>query len=279
MRLADELRLPLAARGNALRGAFGMALAGQACAPECGGLLLCAQRESCVFARVFKPQWTVPGRQGGCPAPYIVRPPLEETISFPGSRSVAFGVRLLGHAIADLDAVRLALQAMVAIDGIPIENVAVTPLGRVNLGDYAAEGSTCTRAEVTYLTPTEMREQGRVAEIPSFPVLVKHIAGRLADLCRSCGDAPWGADLAAIHRLAETATITGWHGRKMRSFRKSAVTGELQPLGGFVGVVRYSGIAPELWPLLRAGEEIHVGRAAAWGNGWFEALPLGNGTP
>jgi len=55
-----------------------------------------------------------------------------------------------------------------------------------------------------------------------------------------------------------------WIDRSRRTRR-----GETQDLSGFVGEVIYRGDIEPFLPLLLLGEYVHVGKNAAFGNGWY----------
>ncbi len=277
LRLGAALPWPQRERGNTLRGAVGMALAAQACTPGCAGQLTCSDWRACAYARVFRPQWSVPGRQGFCPSPYLLRPPLDDDSGYGAGQEFDFELRLLGRAMEDAATVNRALASLRRVRDTPVEVLNIEPGSVIQLENLAA-GPAASSADVTFLTPTELKTRDETADLPTFPLLIKHLTGRLADLCRSCGAAPWTADLGGLRRLAEQAEITTWRGAKVRSYRHSSASGQTHPVGGVIGTVRYSGMDPVLWPLLRMGEQIHVGHGAAWGHGWFTVQPIKEST-
>ena len=60
--------------------------------------------------------------------------------------------------------------------------------------------------------------------------------------------------------------------RRSRVSSKPGKRGLRHDIGGFTGACCFEGDLSEFWPLLRLGELAHVGKHAAWGNGWFEVL-------
>jgi len=52
--------------------------------------------------------------------------------------------------------------------------------------------------------------------------------------------------------------------------RYSKHRGITQKLKGWVGEVVYEGDLQEFWPFLWLGQYVHVGKAAAFGQGWYE---------
>jgi hypothetical protein len=89
-------------------------------------------------------------------------------------------------------------------------------------------------------------------------------------LCRLYEELEWQAGFAAIGQAADKATVCDWEGGWVEYSRPSTRTDEEMPLAGFRGTISCKGIDPRLWPLLRIGEEIHVGRQVVWGHGLFQ---------
>ncbi len=53
--------------------------------------------------------------------------------------------------------------------------------------------------------------------------------------------------------------------------RTSSRTGQRHELSGFVGEATHEGDLTEFLPWLMLGTLVHVGKHAAWGNGWYAA--------
>ena len=52
--------------------------------------------------------------------------------------------------------------------------------------------------------------------------------------------------------------------------RRSSRTGQVHPIGGFVGEADYEGELSEFVPFLRAAKWVGVGRQTVWGKGMIE---------
>jgi len=109
---------------------------------------------------------------------------------------------------------------------------------------------------------------------PPFGVLLRRLRDRLSSLCAFFGPEPWQRDdFGELGRLADevelVASDTAWEHRSRRSTR----TGRTHELSGFVGSATYrfptASHLASLFPLLRYGELLHVGKHAVWGNGRF----------
>ena len=55
--------------------------------------------------------------------------------------------------------------------------------------------------------------------------------------------------------------------RHVQGERRSGRTGQVHPLGGFIGVGEYEGDLGEFVPILKAAEWTGVGRQTVWGKG------------
>lgn len=148
-------------------------------------------------------------------------------------------------------------------------------------------------ATIEFLSPTWLREKGRDLRVPTSPAqasrpairafgtksrdlrvptfaaLVCHVRDRISMLCRLYEGLEWRASYAEIGHLASLATGVCWDGHWVQYPRISTRTGEEMSLAGYLGTVTCQGIDPRILPMLRIGEEIHVGRQVVWGHGRY----------
>ncbi len=104
--------------------------------------------------------------------------------------------------------------------------------------------------------------------MPQFPAFVKRLRDRVNALAYFyCGEA-LDLDFRELgeraEKVKEVAVKSRWIDRSRRTRR-----GEQQNLSGFIGEVTYRGDLAPFLPLLLLGEYIHVGKNAAFGNGWY----------
>ena len=98
---------------------------------------------------------------------------------------------------------------------------------------------------------------------------VRRVRDRISLLSLLWEGSEWQAGYKAIGDRAEAAVTQRTDGRWNVHERHSTKTDRDMPVEGFLGSVFYDGADTQLWPLLRMGEEIHVGQHAVWGNGRY----------
>jgi CRISPR/Cas system endoribonuclease Cas6 (RAMP superfamily) len=125
-------------------------------------------------------------------------------------------------------------------------------------------------ATIRFLTPTFLRADGEVILQPAFHHLFKRLRDRLNALVTFFGDGPLGVDFRGIGERAEKVRTVSAQAGWVERFRTSSRTRQRHELSGFVGEAIYEGDLAEFVPWLALGELAHVGKHAAWGNGWFE---------
>jgi hypothetical protein len=127
---------------------------------------------------------------------------------------------------------------------------------------------------ISFLTPTFLRAGGEVVRQPEFHHLFKRLRDRINALGSFFGDGPLDADFHGLGERAEkirTVSVqTDWVDR----FRTSSRTRQRHELSGFIGDTTYEGELREFLPWLALGELAHVGRHAAWGNGWYRVAEV-----
>lgn len=122
-------------------------------------------------------------------------------------------------------------------------------------------------------TPVDLKDGGRAVTRPQFGPLIRRLRDRVAALAAFFGDGPIDVDFRQISAAADSVRLVEDRTRRVDIDRRSARTGQRHDIGGFIGEARYEGDAIGwLMPLLRLGEVIHVGKHAAFGNGWLSVV-------
>jgi len=116
-------------------------------------------------------------------------------------------------------------------------------------------------------TPTELKADGNTVDQPEFGVLAARIRDRISTLRALYDDGPLTIDFREFGERAEHIRLTRCDLHHVDSSRRSARTGQVHSLGGFVGEVEYQGDLTEFVPYLRAAQWTGVGRQTAWGKG------------
>ena len=128
------------------------------------------------------------------------------------------------------------------------------------------------RVGLRFLTPTELKSAGGLAQRPEFPILFSRLRDRLSTLRALYGAGPLDIDFRAMGERANAIRLVrcdlAWESVE----RKSGRTGQVHPLGGFVGEADYEGDLAEFMPWLRAARWVGVGRQTVWGKGDVRVL-------
>jgi hypothetical protein len=127
---------------------------------------------------------------------------------------------------------------------------------------------------VEFLSPTELKHEGRIASQPEFPILFGRIRDRISTLSRLYGAGNLKIDYSGTNERAARVRMTACDVRRKEIGRRSTKTGEFHSIGGFVGVAEYEGDLTEFLPWLDAGRWTGVGRQAVWGKGEITTHPI-----
>ncbi len=123
------------------------------------------------------------------------------------------------------------------------------------------------RVTVCFRTPTELKSDGRTVEQPEFGVLAARLRDRISTLSALYGEGPLKLDFREFGERAARVQMTRCEIRPVEASRRSARTGQIHSLGGFVGQAEYEGDLTGFLPFLRAAHWTGVGRQTAWGKG------------
>lgn len=124
-----------------------------------------------------------------------------------------------------------------------------------------------TALRVRFLTPTELKSGQQLAERPEFSILASRIRDRISTLGKLYGDGPLEIDFRAFGERAALVRMTRCDLRQVDVVRRSSRTGQVHPIGGFIGEAEYEGELTEFVPYLRAARWTGVGRQTVWGKG------------
>ena len=154
-------------------------------------------------------------------------------------------------------------------DGVSLAMRDVEP---TNL-DLAPPTGSVQRVRVRFVTPTELKSGHQIVSQPEFGVLAARIRDRLSKLRELYGDGPLTIDFRGFGDRAALVRMTRCEISRVEVERRSSRTGQVHPIGGFIGEAQYEGDLGEFIPYLRAAKWTGVGRQTVWGKGEIEILP------
>ena len=290
-RALEYVYFPPGKAGNIVRGALGRTFRKFACAPSCSDARLCSQRDLCAYARLFEPVAVEAGPSGfhDWPRPFVIRAAHldacrvrpQEIFHFDLCMFQLHGPALAYFAFSFLELVREGLgpgRAKVELAAVH----SLTASGEVGtkvfdggiLGEpqsitlsLASESGSPGHVRIVFLTPTELKEEGRVVRQPEFRTLFARVRDRILLLRRLYGGGPLPLDFAGSNARAASVKLVNSSLRWETSERRSGRTGQTHSLGGLMGWADYEGELDEFVPYLKAAYWTGVGRQTTWGKG------------
>ena len=129
-------------------------------------------------------------------------------------------------------------------------------------------GSTrASHVQVRFVTPLELKNEGRIVAAPSFDVLLKRIRDRVSAISELYGHGPLDLDFRSFAERAALVRMTRSAVQQVTLERTSRNTGQTHPLGGLIGEAEYEGELGEFLPYLEVARHSGVGRQTVWGKG------------
>jgi hypothetical protein len=281
LRAADAVRFPAGKSANVVRGAFGVLLRDTAAPAE--------------YARLFEPGTALagdaPSGLADWPRPFVFRTAHLDGRTIPPGGGFYFDAHVfeIHQPAATLARFRAAFAALVRsgigsrrgraglerIEQLDLaggaETVEDSPKPPCVVGlDPDAEppdAETKDRVVVRFLTPTELKSGGGVAERPEFPILFGRLRDRIGTLRALYGAGPLDIDFRGMGQRAAAIRLERCNLAWERVERKSGRTGQVHSIGGFTGEAEYAGPLAEFLPWLRAARWVGVGRQTVWGKG------------
>jgi len=120
---------------------------------------------------------------------------------------------------------------------------------------------------VRFETPTQLKAGSESVDRPEFGFLAARIRDRVSTLRALYDDGPLTIDFREFGERAARIHMTRCDIQFVEASRRSGRTGQVHPLGGFVGEAEYEGDLTGFLPYLHAAKWTGVGRQTAWGNG------------
>jgi len=297
----DAVRFPAGKPGNVLRGAFGTIFRQIACQPPCEEPRTCDRRDTCPYARIFEPRSSGEGPSGlsDWPRPFVFRAGhLDGTTVHPGDtfhfdlnifemREPAIHYFVEAFACIATEGLgpgrgRAVLSAVKQLDraGLPSRCIfdpaagdAVEPATPLDVYPEPPIAPV-RRLRVRFLTSTELKSGQHLAVRPQFRALFGRARDRVSTLRTVYQAGPLDVPFREMTALADSVEMTHCEVQWRDIARRSTRTGQVHPLGGFVGEAEYAGNLGEFLPILKAAEWTGVGRHTVWGKGVIQVEPL-----
>lgn len=275
------MRLPALLSANLFRGALGSLLRESVCHPRCNDVRECPRRADCPYAQIFRP--SSPENPGGfidAPRPFILRTRHLDGKFLSAGDDFHVDIHLFTEAHQIVDHFRAILAQFETVGFGPSRSRAILksveqqptphlPLGAVQPG--------IASLQVQFLTPTELKYRASVVREPHFSALWNNACDRLSVLSALYGQRLLLLDFRKLREAAQHVRLVHHELNHLTKFRRSTRTGQLHPLGGFIGTAHYEGTLSPFLPYLHAAQWTGVGRHTVWGKGEI-AVSLGSST-
>ena len=294
-RAVRPVSFPLHVEGPLLRGAIGRALRALSCTEEketCDG---CAAQ--CTYRFFFDSvnEGDVLTGNRNIPRPFVLRPfPRQSKNCRPGELfqfdTVIFGkgissLPLLIEAVSEFRRFAApenfgsfeleAVHAKSPVTGLRLPITAQSDASRCmetsfSMDDFKA--SDTSGVTIDFITPAIIKDKGVILEAPVFSSIIKRLRDRYSSLSSFYGSGAPDIDYAHFADDAQRVKLVRGEGIAVHAERVSRRSGKTQDMSGFKGRYEFEGPVGEYIPLLSVGQYIHVGKAAAFGNGRFEVI-------
>lgn len=260
----DRICFPPGSAGNVLRGWFGYTLRNVAPAD---------------YGRIFEPRPTTPGPSGlsDSPRPFVLRAAALDGLTLEPGQPFSFGIHVFDLRPPILDSFEAAFARLSEMGLGPLRGradlTAVDRMEQVSI-PLDARPDAPSRIRVEFRTPTELKgSDGALAARPDFSVLFSRARDRISTLRALYGPGPLEIDFRGLGERASAVRATRSNLKRVTLHRRSSRTGQVHPIGGFVGDVEYEGALSEFLAYLDAAHWTGVGRQCVWGKGEIVVSP------
>lgn len=204
------------------------------------------------------------------PRPFVLRCRNLDGHSFSPGEIFSLNLNLFLPDLELLDALTAAVTAM-GEKGFGPSRARATLLfpAECTRHSFAMDGPReSTRAvRIHFHTPTELKVDGKTTQPIQFPTLVAQICRRLNCLSTTYGSGRLTLDERALQKQAKSVALASSDLSLIDVSRRTSRSGQVHPIGGYVGSVNYSGNLDSFIPILETASFTGVGRHTVWGNG------------
>jgi CRISPR-associated endoribonuclease Cas6 len=301
----EPIRLPRMNKGITLRGAFGTSFRHLVCVDRTARCEECGVHPSCPYGVIFAPR--VPEEavrlrlNKDIPRPFVVKPPLDDKEIYRRGEPITFELVLVGRAKDFLPYFLVAfrelgergigagrgrfdidrVESLDAEGGASIvyekkDSLVRVPESAVRFEDICGMHPEGEEIRVRFLTPVLIKQDGKWVR-PTFGPLLRRLRDRINALAYFyCGET-MDMDFAAFGRAADQIRCVHEDLKWVEESRYSKHRDLDHTLKGFVGSLTFAGGLGPFLPFLEMGRYVHVGKAAAFGQGWYRIEAVGNG--
>ena len=294
-RARDVIRFPLGQSANILRGAFGTIFRRFACVPPCVSPRQCQRRTTCPYARIFEPSAALrrgPSGLADWPRPYVFRATHLDGRTVQQGEVFYFDLNLFDLHYSSISCF-VATFTQLAGEGLGPQR---SRADLIAVSQLDAEGNAAStvfddtllasqenappleisldppprpvdRVRIRFLTATELKSDEQLAQQPDFSILAARVRDRISTLRELYGDGRLDIDFRAFGERAALVHMTRYTIQHVENTRRSSRTGQVHPIGGFIGEAEYEGDVTPFVPYLAAAKWTGVGRQTVWGKG------------
>ncbi len=297
----ERIELPRVNKGITLRGAFGTVFRRLVCHDLRAACASCSLQSACPYSAVFHPVVPPDAERlrlnRDIPRPFVIKPPLNNgdvyaagdiltfelvavgraqdllpyfIVTFEELGRQGIGVRRGKYRLKRLDAMKQDGSWQEIYDhGSRMVRPPETSLGPSRFSED--EGRTVNGLRIEFLTPVLLKERGQWVR-PGFGALMKRLRDRINALAYFYCNETLDMDFKEFGEMAEEVRTIRNDLRWVEEKRYSKHRNMNHLLKGYTGTVEFKGDLTPFMPLLRLGEFLHVGKATAFGQGWFRVL-------
>ena len=290
-------------KGITLRGAFGSVFRRLVChdlKAECHN---CTIHASCPYGFIFTPMVPPDAKRlrlnRDIPRPFVIKPPIGNSGVYQPGDEFCFDLVVVGRAQDFLPyfivtfeelgrqgiGIKRGRYKMVKLEALKSdgsweeiydhdERMVRPPQEPLSFSSVVADNNdSLDRLRLRFLTPVLLKEKGQWVR-PGFGPLMKRLRDRTNALSYFYCNEPLEMDFREFGERADEVNTVRQDLHWVEEKRISKHRGLNHLLKGFLGEVEFEGDFEPFMPLLRLGEFLHVGKATAFGQGWYKIVNL-----
>jgi len=294
MRVESEGQMPMFA-GSTLRGALFYSLRALVCLTKKEKCKDCIVWDSCVYSYFFetplRQQQLAMNPGESAPHPFILEPPFPPQRFFQIGDTFTFNLILVGKAISFLPHMICAIDEMahrgIARDRIrfALEQILVeTENGHEEIysdkklkehriiyrsEDLLKKSLSVDSIKLHCITPVRIKYHGSLCSKLTFDIFARNLLRRLSLISSLHGYDYESIDISPLleraKTISKTADTTYWFETTRYSSRQETT----MQFGGILGELTFEGEFKEIFPLIKLGEFLHIGKNTSFGLGKY----------